>query len=39
MFQAAWSKISQRGRVDDESEKKEMVMEKKWSCKKAWGGL
>lgn len=39
MFQTAWPKISQRGGVEDESERKEMVVEKKWSCKKAWGAL
>lgn len=35
MFQAAWPKISQRGGVEHESERKEMVLEKKRRCKKS----
>lgn len=31
MFQAAWPKISQRGGVEDESERKELVVEEERS--------
>lgn len=37
MFQVAWPNISQRGGVEDESERKEMVVEEKWSCEKSLG--
>lgn len=37
MFGATWPKISQRGGVEDDSERKEMAVEEEWSCKKTWG--
>lgn len=36
MFQAAWPKISQRGGVEDESDRKKIVVEEKLRVRVRW---